>query len=112
MKKKFSHKNIYSSIHAYGIYKHRHTSEIDQEFSKISKNKIAYVFTPNLIPTFRGMLSSIYVQLKNKISINKVHTELKKFHSKNYFVKILPRAQSHYIVGTSGSHTTMNAKFN
>jgi len=90
LKKKFPHKNIYSSIHAYGIYKHRHTSELDQEFSKISKNKISYVFTPHLIPTFRGMLSSIYVELKNKVTIKKIHNELKKTHKKNYFVKILP----------------------
>jgi len=89
-KKKFPHKNIYSSIHAYGIYKHRHTSELDQEFSKISKNKISYIFTPHLIPTFRGMLSSIYVELKNKITIKQIHTELKKIHKKNYFIKILP----------------------
>ena len=34
LKKKFPHRNIYSSIHAYGIFKHRHTSEIDQEFSE------------------------------------------------------------------------------
>ena len=33
-------------------------------------------------------------------------------NGKYYFEKILPRAQSHYVVGTSGSHTTMNAKFN
>ena len=90
LKKKFPHKNIYSSIHAYGIYKHRHTSELDQEFSKISKNKISYVFTPHLIPTFRGMLSSIYVELKNKVTIKKIHNELKRTHKKNYFVKILP----------------------
>ena len=66
LKKKFSHKNLYSSIYAYGVSKHRHTSEIDQEFSKITKNKINYVFTPHLIPTFRGMLSSIYVKPKKK----------------------------------------------
>ena len=34
LKKRFNHKNIYSSIHAYGIFKHRHTSEIDQELKK------------------------------------------------------------------------------
>ena len=67
LKKKFSHKNLYSSIHAYGIYKHRHTSELDQEFSKISKTKIKYSFTPHLIPTFRGMLSSIYVEHKKML---------------------------------------------
>ena len=90
LKKKFPHKNIFSSIHAYGIYKHRHTSELDQEFSKISKSKINYVFIPHLIPTFRGMLSSIYLQLNNNVSINKIYKVLKKNHKKNYFVRILP----------------------
>ena len=88
--KKFTHKNIYSAIHAYGIFKHRHTSEIDQELNKVSRSKISYVFTPNLIPTFRGMLSSIYVKLNNKITAKMIHKKLKKVHSKNYFVKILP----------------------
>ena len=60
LKKKFKHKNIFSSIHAYGTFKHRHTSELDQELNKVSNTKINYVFIPHLIPTFRGMLSSIY----------------------------------------------------
>ena len=38
--KKFKHKNKYSSIYAYGIFKHRHMSEIDQEFKKASKKKL------------------------------------------------------------------------
>ena len=90
LKKKFSHKNIYSSIHAYGIFKHRHQSEINQEFLKASKFKTRYVFTPHLIPTFRGMLSSIYVQVKKGVTIRKIYDELKKIHKKNYFIKILP----------------------
>ena len=89
-KKKFPHKNILSSIHAYGILKHRHTSEIDQEFSKYSRFKTNYVFTPNLIPTFRGMLSSIYVKLNKKVTIKKIHHELKKYHKNNFFIKVLP----------------------
>ena len=88
LKKKFKHKNLFSSIHSYGISKHRHRSEIDQELSKISKN-IDYIFTPHLIPTFRGMLSTIYLDLENGVTINKVHKELKKFHKKNYFIKVL-----------------------
>jgi len=90
LKKKFPHKNLYSSIHAYGIYKHRHTSEIDQEFSKISRSKIKYIFTPHLIPTFRGMLSSIYVQPKKNVTIQKIQNELKKYYKGSYFIKILP----------------------
>ena len=90
LKKKFTHKNIFSSIKAYGISNHRHTAEIDQEFKKATKSKIHYNFTPHLIPTFRGMLSTIYVEPKENVTINKIHKELKNFHKKNNFVKILP----------------------
>ena len=47
-----------------------------------------------------------------KQNSNKEFYEDKINTGKYYFEKILPRAQSHYVVGTSGSHTTMNAKFN
>ena len=47
-----------------------------------------------------------------KQSVNKDFYGDKINTGKYYFEKILPRAQSHYVVGTSGSHTTMNAKFN
>ena len=90
LKKKFTHKNIFSAIKAYGILNHRHTAEIDQEFKKATKSKIHYNFTPHLIPTFRGMLSTIYVEPKESVTINKIHNELKNFHKKNNFVKILP----------------------
>ena len=90
VKKKFKHKNLYSSIHAYGIQGHRHASEIDQAFSKATKSKLNYIFTPHLIPTFRGMLSTIYVEKRKNVTIKKVFNELKRFHRKNYFVKILP----------------------
>ena len=90
LKKKFKHKNIFSSIHAYGVYKHRHTSEIDQEIKKITKSQIKYIFVPHLIPTFRGMLSSIYLDLSPGVTINKVFNELKNFHKNNFFVKIKP----------------------
>ena len=90
LKKKFTHKNLYSSIHAYGIYKHRHTSEIDQELFKVSKSKVDYIFTPHLIPTFRGMLSTIYLEVEKGVTAKRIYNELKKSHKKNYFVKILP----------------------
>ncbi len=90
LKKKFTHKNIFSAIKTYGISNHRHTAEIDQEFKKSTKSKIFYNFTPNLIPTFRGMLSTIYVEPKGNVTIRKIHNELKKFHKKNYFINILP----------------------
>ena len=59
---KFNHKNIENSIFAYGIEKHRHMSELDQQFKKIIKNKLEYSFNPHLLPTFRGILSTMYLK--------------------------------------------------
>ena len=87
--KKYKNKNLYESLSAYGISFHRHNSEIEQELKKFTKSKISLTFTPHLSPMFRGILSTIYVDLKPGNSINKVHNILKKFHKKNEFVKIL-----------------------
>ena len=52
--------------------------EIDQEFKKIS-NKINFSFNPHLIPSFRGILSSIYITKNKNSSINKIIATLKNF---------------------------------
>jgi len=87
-KLKFLHKNLSSSIFAYGIEKHKHMSELDQEFKKYSKTSIEYIFNPHLLPTFRGILSSIYLEVKKNVRIEKIHSTLKKFHLKNNFVHL------------------------
>tara|TARA_B100000029_G_C17506283_1_gene934575 strand:+ start:21 stop:1055 length:1035 start_codon:yes stop_codon:yes gene_type:complete len=88
LKKKFKHKNLYSAIHPYGISKHRHLSEIDQELFKASNSHVNYVFTPHLIPTFRGLLSAIYVEKNKNVTLKKIHKELINFHKKNFFIKV------------------------
>tara|TARA_X000001036_G_scaffold436784_1_gene480642 strand:+ start:283 stop:1320 length:1038 start_codon:yes stop_codon:yes gene_type:complete len=89
LESKFKHKNLYSSIHAYNIKHHRHVCEIDQEFLKLLKKKINYTFNPHLLPTFRGILSSIYVTSKDNISANKLRNTLIKFYQNEKFIKIL-----------------------
>jgi N-acetyl-gamma-glutamyl-phosphate reductase len=88
-KSKFTHKNIDNSIFAYGIEKHKHMAELDQQFKKILRNKVEYSFSPHLIPTFRGIISSIYLKTKKNISIKNIYNRVKNFHSKNIFVKVL-----------------------
>ena len=88
LKKKFKHKNLFSSISAYGTGKHRHMPEIDQEFTKASKKKVSISFTPHLIPTFRGILSTIYIDVQKNWNAKKIYEYLKKYHKKNHFIKI------------------------
>ena len=103
-KSKFKHKNFYESVFAYGIEKHRHMSELDQEFKKNSKANIKYTFNPHLLPTFRGILSSIYIELKKNINIYKVYSELKKAHYNNKFIyikKINTALGNHNVLNTN-----------
>mgnify|MGYP001431896711 CR=1 FL=1 len=87
--KKFTHKNLYKSTFAYGIKNHRHVCEIDQEFSKITNKKVNFTFNPHLLPTFRGILSSIYLKSHKNMNSKKISTVLKKFYKGSKFIKIL-----------------------
>ena len=88
LEKKFKHKNLYNSTYAYNTKNHRHISEIDQEFSKITKKKISYTFNPHLLPTFRGILSTIYLDINKKSSIKKIRNELTNFYKGFSFIKV------------------------
>ncbi len=87
--KKYKDKNLYESISAYGVGFHRHNSEIDQMLKKFSKKKITFNFTPHLTPMFRGILSTIYLDLEKGVTQKKVIKRLSNFYQKSTFVKIL-----------------------
>ncbi|MBD1135450.1 N-acetyl-gamma-glutamyl-phosphate reductase [Pelagibacterales bacterium SAG-MED47] len=85
---KYKNKNLYESLSAYGVGFHRHNSEINQELNNNSNSKINFSFTPHLSPMFKGILSTIYIDLKLNFSIKKIHNILKKFYKNDKFVKI------------------------
>jgi len=87
--KKYINKNLYESLSAYGVGFHRHKSEIQQELNSVSKKNVNFFFTPHLTPMFRGILSTIYLDINKKENINKIRKELNKFYKNDYFVKIM-----------------------
>tara|TARA_B100000963_G_scaffold189259_1_gene164689 strand:- start:1099 stop:2121 length:1023 start_codon:yes stop_codon:yes gene_type:complete len=87
--KRYKNRNLYESLSAYGVGFHRHNSEIDQELSKCTKKNINFTFTPHLSPMFRGILSTIYLEIKRNSSLNKINEYLIKYYKKNKFIKIL-----------------------
>ena len=50
------------SARPYGIPKHRHLSEIEQELSLAAGTQVTLQFTPHLIPVNRGILTTLYLQ--------------------------------------------------
>ncbi len=48
------------SVRPYGVPKHRHLSEIEQELSIAANTPVTIQFTPHLIPVNRGILTTLY----------------------------------------------------
>jgi len=89
LKKKFSHRNLYSSVFAYSTKNHRHVCEIDQQLYKLTKKRISFSFNPHLLPTYRGILTSIYVHTKKNKTGRILRANLLKYYKNSKFVKIL-----------------------
>ena len=88
LEKKFTHKNLYSSVFAYSTRNHRHVCEMEQEIKKYTNKKIKFSFNPHLLPTFRGILSTIYLHTKKNASAKLLRKTLIKFYKKSKFVNI------------------------
>lgn len=49
------------SARPYGLPKHRHLSEIEQELAVAAGREVVFQFTPHLIPVNRGILTTLYL---------------------------------------------------
>jgi N-acetyl-gamma-glutamyl-phosphate reductase len=49
------------SVRPYGVPKHRHLSEIEQELAIAAGTPVVIQFTPHLIPVNRGILTTLYL---------------------------------------------------
>jgi len=89
---------------AYKIFKHRHTAEINQELGDLAKVKLSASFVPHLIPMNRGILATIYCDLKMKKSEQEILDIYKDFYKEAPFVHVLDQGQfpsTKYIAGTN-----------
>ncbi|MEG0453634.1 MAG: N-acetyl-gamma-glutamyl-phosphate reductase [Coprobacillus sp.] len=77
------------SFHPYKLGQHRHIPEIEQELSKMALSNIEVTFTPHLLPVNRGIISTIYVDLKDEITFEEVINIYHSYYDHEYFVRVL-----------------------
>ena len=107
---KYKNKNLYESLSAYGVGFHRHNSEIEQMLKKYTKSKFKFNFTPHLTPMFRGILSTIYIDLNKKSSQSKIIQTLNKFYKNSSFTKILEKDRlisTNDVINTNNCHISV-----
>jgi len=85
------------SARPYGLPKHRHLSEIEQEISNAAGQTLHIQFTPHLIPVNRGIVSTIYAAPKEHFTdeqtMNALAEKITRSYQQHYenepFVRLL-----------------------
>jgi N-acetyl-gamma-glutamyl-phosphate reductase len=77
--------SVADNLSAYGVFSHRHLGEIAEQLH-LSVNEIT--FTPHLLPIPRGILSTIYVHLKQPMQSHEIEKVYREFYKGKKFVRV------------------------
>jgi len=91
---------VNENYRAYKIASHRHTAEIEQ----ILKLDVPLVFTPHLLPINRGILTTIYADLKMDATVSDLKKMAEDFYAGEEFVRIIEGNESAEIRWIKGSN--------
>lgn len=97
------------NVAAYSVGGHRHKPEIESQLGQWSKDPVKILFTPHLMPMFRGIHSTIYGRLKSKVSEEDLRQILEEAYKDETFVTLLPKGVMPHTKWVSGTnHCQLN----
>lgn len=77
--------SVADNLSAYGVFTHRHLGEMAEQL-ELTVNQIT--FTPHLLPIPRGILSTVYVHLKQPSEAAKLESCYRDFYQSQPFVRV------------------------
>lgn len=92
------------SARAYGVPKHRHLSEIEQELTLAAGQPVVISFIPHLIPVNAGIVTTTTVMLCDGVSPDAIGAALEQAYGRQPFVRLLGRggcADSKHVTRTN-----------
>lgn len=95
---------VNEGFRAYKVASHRHIPEIEQELGRVAETAIKISFTPHLTPANRGILSTIYANMKEEISESELVDMYKDFYRNERFVRICGQGSLPNISSVRGSN--------
>ena len=83
---------------------HRHLPELEQEASSAAGRPVSISFVPHLLPTIRGIVSSIYLRPTGAMSTEEARSVLDKAYAGERFVRVLPPGELPSLGAVRGSN--------
>jgi N-acetyl-gamma-glutamyl-phosphate reductase len=84
----YSYVECNENARPYGVPKHRHLAEIEQELSAAAGERVVINFTPHLIPVTRGILSTIYAMPRPGVEAGKIFEALEAAYGDEIFIRL------------------------
>jgi N-acetyl-gamma-glutamyl-phosphate reductase len=72
----------------YGVPKHRHLAEIEQELSAAAGERVVISFVPHLIPVTRGILTTIHATPKAGVAPEALSEALESAYGEEIFIRL------------------------
>jgi N-acetyl-gamma-glutamyl-phosphate reductase len=77
-------------LKAYGVAKHRHAPEMEQELSTRAGEEVNILFVPHLIPVNRGILSTSYAHTTGVVSTERAYEVYEGRYGDEPFIRLCP----------------------
>ena len=106
----WSFAELYGNFKAYGVGSHRHEPEIRQGLRL--GDRATLVFVPHLLPTVRGILSTMHVGFTHSVTDEEIVAIFAEAYAEAPFVRLLPPGewpQTKYTVGSNCVHLQVAA---
>jgi N-acetyl-gamma-glutamyl-phosphate reductase len=93
-----------SNSYAYKVAAHRHGPEIEQEASAAAGERVGVTFIPHLIPTIRGIVTSVLLRPRRALGIAEARELLVSAYADAPFVRVLPEGETPRLASVRGSN--------
>ncbi|ADI73711.1 N-acetyl-gamma-glutamyl-phosphate reductase [Methanohalobium evestigatum Z-7303] len=81
--------NMAENVQPYKLTSHRHYAEMFQELSMMDESLININFTPHVIPSIRGILTTAHIFTNRQVSTEEVKSIYAEYYKDNPFVRII-----------------------
>ncbi len=92
------------NVEAYGVARHRHTPEIEQNYARLAGRDVRVVFTPHLAPLKRGLLATVYLPLARPVDAAELQALYEEAYAGEAFVAALPAGSQPRTASVAGSN--------
>ncbi len=90
----FSFGGVYENFRSYKILKHQHEPEIVEHLGRAGQFTPDLVFTPHLLPVFRGILSTIVIVWNQAPDPAMLETQMQDFCNREPFLRYRPTPEA------------------